>query len=172
MTTKAKASNEANNESNVFVLENANVLSVNDTISETTGKRYLFIRLSESVPAMVTNEAGIMIRGMSNTVIIQESALIAQIIEQREDFGVFIANRKSVAKSKGFKLIPTSWWFLYLRNMIFDIYQTAFNAGDEYEKDNELLITNSDGYRTNIVVKEFGAKIEIAINKTYNDAFE
>ena len=172
MTTKAKASNEANNEPNVFILENANVLSVNDTISETTGKRYLFIRLSESVPAMVTNEAGIMIRGTSNTVIIQESALIAQIIEQREDFGVFIANRRSVAKSKGFKIIPTSWWFLYLRNMVFDIHQIAFNAGDEYEKDNELLTTNNDGYRTTIVVKEFGAKIETGINKTYNDAFE
>lgn len=172
MTTKAKASNEANNGSNVFILENANVLSVNDTISETTGKRYLFIRLSESVPAMVTDEAGVMVRGMSNVIIIQESALIAQIIEQESDFGVFIANRRSVAKSKGFKVIPTSWWYLYLKNMKFDIQQVEFHAGDEYEKENEVLTANNDGYRTSIVIKELGVKLTTAIEKTYNDAFE
>lgn len=172
MTTKAKVSNETINKSNVFILENANVLSVNDTISETTGKRYLFIRLSESVPAMVTNEAGIMIRGMSNTVIIQESALIAQLIEQEPDFGVFIANRRSAVKAKGVKVIPTSWWYLYLRNMKFDVKQTEFHAGDEYEKNDELLTANNDGYRTSIIIKELGAKLTSAIEKTYNDAFE
>lgn len=172
MSSPAKASNEANNEPNVFILENANVLSVNDTISETTGKRYLFIRLSESVPAMVTDEAGVMVRGMSNVIIIQESALIAQIIEQKEDFGIFVANRRSVAKSKGFKVIPTSWWYLYLRNMKFDVKQVEFHAGDEYEKNDELLTANNDGYRTHLIIKELGAKLTNAIEKTYNDAFE
>lgn len=171
MTTKVKTSNEANNESNVFILENANVLSVNDTVSETTGKRYLFIRLSELVPAMVT-ETGVMVRGMSNVIIIQESALIAQIIEQKEDFGVFIANRRSVAKSKGFKIIPTSWWFLYLKNMKFNIQQVEFHAGDEYQRDNELLTANNDGYKTYFIIKELGVKLTSAIEKTYNDAFE
>lgn len=172
MTTKAKASNEANNESNVFILENANVLSVNDTVSEITGKRYLFIRLSESVPAMVTDEAGVMVRGMSNVIIIQESALIAQIIEQEADFGVFIANRRSVAKSKGFKAIPTSWWYLYLKNMKFNVEQIEFHAGDEYEKNDETLTANNDGYRTNFIIKELGVKLKTAISKTYDDAFE
>lgn len=172
MSSPAKASNEANNEPNVFILENANVLSVNDTISETTGKRYLFIRLSESVPAMVTDEAGVMVRGMSNVIIIQESALIAQIIEQESDFGVFVANRRSVAKAKGFKVIPTSWWYLYLRNMKFNIQQIEFHAGDEYEKENEVLIANNDGYRTVFIIKELGVKLTSAIEKTYNDAFE